>query len=144
MIEENEWLKILEENNFRCFCCGSDALPLTKDHVIPLSLGGEDREFNIQPLCQICNSEKGDRIIDYRGSLKFNGRNKSNTNWYTIRHAANILHISPSTIKKRIRENTIPHITGTDGRKYVWITNKDEIIDRNINKELLNSEDDYC
>lgn len=45
--------------------------PLTPDHIIPLSWtdvdGADDAGYNIQPLCQPCNSSKGNRHdTDYR------------------------------------------------------------------------------
>jgi len=36
---------------------------LTKDHIIPLSLGGKDVIENYQPMCMRCNVKKDKRII---------------------------------------------------------------------------------
>jgi len=121
MITEQDWEKLKREADHRCLCCGSSEFPLTKDHVIPVSIGGEDIPQNLQPLCGFCNSEKGDEIRDYRGSLKFQGKKEGPSRWYPIKHAANILNKSPSTIRGWIRKDSIPHISGSDGRKYVWI-----------------------
>lgn len=49
-----------------CLACGRDDVSLTRDHVVPISLGGDNTIDNIQPLCLACNSGKGARIIDYR------------------------------------------------------------------------------
>jgi 5-methylcytosine-specific restriction endonuclease McrA len=52
-----------------CLCCElteSDGIKLTKDHVVPLSKGGDNWITNLQPLCERCNNEKADEIIDYR------------------------------------------------------------------------------
>ena len=54
-LAEWEWLK--KHHDYRCAVCGQDR-PLTKDHIIPLSLGGSDNISNIQPLCRNCNSQK--------------------------------------------------------------------------------------
>lgn len=43
----------------RCMLCGATDLPLTKDHIIPVSRGGCDCIHNLQPLCSSCNSSKG-------------------------------------------------------------------------------------
>lgn len=40
-----------------CFYCG-EAKPLTRDHKIPLVLGGTDDITNILPACARCNSRK--------------------------------------------------------------------------------------
>jgi len=52
----------------RCLKCGVGyrERELTKDHVVPLPLGGSDAITNIQPLCVRCNSQKRQRNTDYR------------------------------------------------------------------------------
>ena len=37
----------------------------TVDHVVPQSRGGTDHLDNLQPLCGVCNSLKGDRPQEY-------------------------------------------------------------------------------
>lgn len=34
---------------------------MTKDHIVPRVLGGPDHIDNYQPMCQVCNSEKGSK-----------------------------------------------------------------------------------
>lgn len=48
----------------RCEHCGArhaPGNPLTTDHIIPLSKGGQSVESNAQVLCRRCNSSKGTR-----------------------------------------------------------------------------------
>lgn len=64
-----EWREMKTAYKGRCVRCGQkpkNRMPLTKDHVIPVSLGGADAITNLQPLCPDCNSKKGSKIIDYR------------------------------------------------------------------------------
>lgn len=35
---------------------------MTKDHILPKSLGGKDTLENLQPMCTICNGLKGNNI----------------------------------------------------------------------------------
>lgn len=63
----DEWrtIKAFYAPDDRCIACGSLSV-LHKDHVIPVSKGGENNISNIQPLCKSCNSQKGSKYIDYR------------------------------------------------------------------------------
>jgi 5-methylcytosine-specific restriction endonuclease McrA len=63
--DEDEWLLLVYLCKERCVICGvhkSDLIGnvFTKDHVLPISLGGSDAIDNIQPLCRHCNSGKRD------------------------------------------------------------------------------------
>lgn len=63
----NEWNGIKEIYNFTCPRCfkSEPDIKLTIDHMIPLSMGGDDTIENIQPLCKSCNSIKNDKAICY-------------------------------------------------------------------------------
>lgn len=57
-----EWEEKKKEFDYCCAICGTDEAKLTKDHIIPLTKGGSNFISNIQPLCQSCNSRKGNRL----------------------------------------------------------------------------------
>jgi len=59
---EEEWQAKLVEFSGRCAHCGTTDR-LSRDHIIPLSRGGNDLIDNIQPLCVPCNARKGTKII---------------------------------------------------------------------------------
>lgn len=61
-----EWNALVESYGNKCLCCGRDDVKMTADHVIPVAKGGTSNIDNIQPLCGMCNSRKGDKGIDYR------------------------------------------------------------------------------
>jgi len=58
------WRDMLILYRHRCPRCGAKG-PLTKDHIIPRSLGGGSGLRNIQPLCAGCNAWKGQRKFYY-------------------------------------------------------------------------------
>lgn len=53
-----EWENLKGQYDNKCAIC-KEAKKLTKDHVLPIHLGGSNAIDNIQPLCQSCNSRKG-------------------------------------------------------------------------------------
>lgn len=56
------WATALEIYGSRCAICDIDG-PLSVDHIVPLSKGGPNWQFNIQPLCKSCNSRKSNKIL---------------------------------------------------------------------------------
>ena len=55
--------------DFRCVKCGKQT-NLAADHITPVDWGGSSNIDNIQPLCEHCNSVKGNNeAIDYRESF---------------------------------------------------------------------------
>lgn len=61
----HEWVTLLARYNGGCAKCGSTD-NVAADHIVPLSQGGTNTIDNIQPLCKSCNSQKRDKIADYR------------------------------------------------------------------------------
>lgn len=55
-----QWLARLEEFGHACAYCLRTDLPLTQDHMQPISRGGRHTIDNIVPACQPCNSTKHD------------------------------------------------------------------------------------
>lgn len=41
-----------------CHYCGAPA-PTTRDHIVPLALGGPNTARNVVPCCEACNQAKG-------------------------------------------------------------------------------------
>jgi 5-methylcytosine-specific restriction endonuclease McrA len=60
-----EWEQLCEKYNNVCLCCGQ-IKQLEADHIIPISVGGDNFITNIQPLCRSCNARKHNKTIDYR------------------------------------------------------------------------------
>jgi len=54
-----QWELIKSHYKKTCVYCGKKPKQLTKDHIIPLSIGGEHTFTNIVPACSSCNSKKG-------------------------------------------------------------------------------------
>ena len=58
---------ILKRDGHKCAYCGRADLPLTIDHIIPRSKGGDDSWENLVAACLPCNNKKGDRTLDDAG-----------------------------------------------------------------------------
>src|SRR6476469_10580843 len=61
-----EFIELCEYYNNECLACHRNDVPLTIDHIVPVSKNGSNWIDNIQPLCGPCNSSKGAKTIDYR------------------------------------------------------------------------------
>jgi len=64
-LTSQEWIDILKEYKFKCAYCGKEFTLFdreTKDHVIPISKGGDNTKENVVPACRSCNSKKGTKI----------------------------------------------------------------------------------
>jgi len=55
---------IFRRDNYTCQYCGSKALPLHCDHVIPVSRGGSNLESNLKTACKPCNLSKNDKLLE--------------------------------------------------------------------------------
>ena len=65
-LTSQEWIDILKEYKFRCAYCGKEFNLFDKperDHVIPISKGGNNIKENIVPACRSCNSKKHNKIL---------------------------------------------------------------------------------
>ena len=60
-----EWEAKKNEYDNKCAYCGKKNTKLTKDHIVPVSLGGNGDIGNIVPACQSCNSRKNTRNAEY-------------------------------------------------------------------------------
>lgn len=58
-----QWDSVKHYFNNRCAYCGEEE-PLTQEHFIALSNGGEYTHNNIVPACQSCNSSKGAKAFE--------------------------------------------------------------------------------
>jgi len=60
-LSKNIFSKLVKLQKNKCACCLADISGLTAhlDHIVPLALGGEHADFNMQILCATCNLKKG-------------------------------------------------------------------------------------
>ena len=58
---------ILRRDRKTCQYCGEKDGPMTVDHVIPRSLGGDESWGNLVCACASCNNKKGDRTPQEAG-----------------------------------------------------------------------------
>lgn len=58
---------IFRRDGFRCQYCGRSDQPLTIDHMVPKSKGGDESWENLITACRTCNAIKGDRTPSEAG-----------------------------------------------------------------------------
>lgn len=57
-----DWEQALRDYGHQCAFCGVHDEPLTVDHIVPISRGGGNWQWNVRPLCAPCNGNKGSRL----------------------------------------------------------------------------------
>lgn len=134
--------KTFIEKGYKCVCCGrtgsyyaleksvnsnqnrahfnlysDDDVLMTKDHILPRSKGGMDCIDNMQTMCTICNSNKGNSVQD--GYVPSDVQKKKKNNrcyiWYGTKKFISMdkaVHVMANgnkkafgTVKKHIRES---------------------------------------
>jgi len=72
-LTHEEWLAILKKYGYKCAYCDKEFdlfnLP-TRDHIIPISKGGDNIKENIIPACRSCNAKKGNKILPERREIE--------------------------------------------------------------------------
>lgn len=64
-ISKAKRFRIFSRDGFTCRYCGrqADVVPLTIDHVQPVSKGGTSEDENLLTACEACNSGKSDKLL---------------------------------------------------------------------------------
>lgn len=60
---QDQWERMKDAYDHRCAYCGNKMKRLEKDHIIPLSKGGNHTYTNIVPACRRCNAKKRDGAV---------------------------------------------------------------------------------
>lgn len=69
--------RVLKKSKCKCAKCGKELniTTMTIDHIIPLSKGGTNKEYNLIAMCKKCNKEKGSSVFKpsdyYKGIPKY-------------------------------------------------------------------------
>lgn len=64
---DQQWHDMKEAYQNRCAYCGKQTSELERDHIVPLTRGGQHTRSNILPACKSCNSRKGNRTLEQMG-----------------------------------------------------------------------------
>ncbi len=59
-----EWALMKRLFGYACFYCARSDVPMTQDHVTPLTRGGDHTWDNIVPACRSCNGRKSDKTLE--------------------------------------------------------------------------------
>jgi len=57
------WSAVKDEYNHECAYCGESDCTLHRDHIVPVSKGGDTTVANIVPACESCNLSKADKRV---------------------------------------------------------------------------------
>jgi 5-methylcytosine-specific restriction endonuclease McrA len=87
---------VFTRDKFTCLCCGKKkkrGVKLVIDHIIPVSMSGENDLSNLQTLCKFCNSIKGINEIDFRKNKSPLRKSKDDLQFYQIQYSDEIDNI---------------------------------------------------
>lgn len=126
-LTEQQWeiAKNYFDNN--CCYCGKRE-KLTKDHIKPLSTGGELVMNNVLPCCQSCNSSKKDRdMLSWFQSQPFYDRERAKKIHEYINFALSMMQIlnqednnSELVVTKEVVKHILPDVTAG----IFWLKNR--------------------
>lgn len=73
VVEDVRRMKVAERDGQECYLCGRwlGWREITLDHVHPLSRGGGHTYANVKIACRVCNSRKGDRLLEELNLAEF-------------------------------------------------------------------------
>ncbi len=60
---KEQWLEVLETFNHHCAYCLKPLRRADREHMIPITRGGNNTQSNIVPACRRCNVRKNDRTL---------------------------------------------------------------------------------
>jgi endogenous inhibitor of DNA gyrase (YacG/DUF329 family) len=60
---KEQWLEVLEAFNYHCAYCLKPLDAVDREHMTPISRGGDNTLSNIVPSCRSCNVKKNDRTL---------------------------------------------------------------------------------
>ncbi len=76
-ISERDWERLCQRYDQCCAYCGKRK-KLTRDHIIPVTRGGQESIGNLVPACDTCNKSKNDKLlVEWRYGRKRPARRKA-------------------------------------------------------------------
>lgn len=66
-IDPETRVRVQERDQGLCRYCGASNVPMTIDHLVPVSRGGSNRMENLVLACEGCNGEKGHKAPEAVG-----------------------------------------------------------------------------
>lgn len=84
---------IIKRDNHSCQYCGKNHQPMTIDHIIPKSLGGNESWENLVCACMRCNNKKGSRTPEQAG-MKLVKIPRKPSHLFYMQHLAGFGHTS--------------------------------------------------
>lgn len=92
-----------------CLYCGNyfDNIALSRDHLVPLSRGGEDAWTNVVTACKRCNARKGNRLPDETNmELLALPYRPNHAEYLALSHSGRILGDQMAFLRKQFSANS--------------------------------------